>query len=135
METKEDFLSLFLRHVNTSAVMDIILRLLTTIDSNELRFKSIAWLKKINLISNLIGLFKQEYDNQVHSNASQLICDIIRITREQILSYRENNLDFPNIQMNTTFGSNSNNEENNRENSPHELSDLIKNSLLEDIES
>ncbi len=92
MQTKEDFIELFLRHVNTSAILDIILRLLTTIDSNEQRLRSIVWLKSIRLIPRLIGLFHHSLLPQIHSNVSQLMCDIIRISREQILSHRENQM-------------------------------------------
>ena len=135
MQTKDDFLELFLRHVNTSAIMDIILRLLTTIDSNELRIKSIIWLKKINLIGSLTNLFKYDHDNQIHSNASQLICDIIRITREQILNYRESSLDFPSIQLNSFDGANNKEDTKTNAEKSNEISELIKSSLLEDIES
>ena len=74
--------------------MDIFLRLLTTIDGLDLRIKVVEWLKSINLIDNLVNLFKYEYSNQTHSNVAQLLCDIIRISREQILSNKENNIEF-----------------------------------------
>ena len=89
MEKKENFVDLFVKHVNTSAIMDILLRLLTTIDNNEMRLRVLEWLKRIKMIENLIGLFSSSYDSQVHSNVAQVLCDIIRISREQIYSDRE----------------------------------------------
>ena len=79
--------------MNTSAVMDVLLRLLTTIENNELKQRVLKWLTDIDLIKNLISLFSHKFTTDVHSNVSQLLCDIIRISREQILAQRENQRD------------------------------------------
>lgn len=89
LQSKDDFVELILKHINTSAVMDVLLRLLTTIENNELKQRVLKWLTDINLIKNLVSLFSQKFTNDVHSNVSQLLCDIIRISREQILAQRE----------------------------------------------
>lgn len=73
--------------------MDVLLRLLTTIDNNDLKQRVLKWLTDIDLIKNLINLFSYNYANDAHSNVSQLLCDIIRISREQLLAYRENQRD------------------------------------------
>ena len=145
MQTKEDFIELFLRHVNTSAILDIILRLLTTIDSNEQRLRSIVWLKSIRLIARLTGLFHHELPAQIHSNVSQLMCDIIRISREQILSHRENQMhEMTSMQMgrpsfaNDIYASSSSSCDSSSRDASDKLSDikeLHSTSLLEDIEA
>lgn len=96
IQAKEDFASLFLKHINTSAIMDILLRFLTTIDNFEMKRRVLEWLNKIQIIEKIIELFSHEYSNEVHSNAAQILCDIIRISREQIVkvSVNENDLFF-----------------------------------------
>ena len=66
--------------------MDIILRLITTVDSIDSRNKVLEWLKSIKLVDGLVELLSSTHTNEIHANASQLLSDIIRIAREQILS-------------------------------------------------
>jgi hypothetical protein len=73
--------------------MDVLLRLLTTIENNELKQRVLKWLTDVDLIKNLISLFSHTFTTDVHLNVSQLLCDIIRISREQILAQRENQRD------------------------------------------
>lgn len=96
IQSKEDFAGLFLKHINTSAVMDILLRFLTTIDNYENKKRVLDWLNRIQIIEKIIELFSHEYSSEVHSNAAQILCDIIRISREQIVkvSVNENDLFF-----------------------------------------
>jgi len=86
LDKKSDFLSLILQHINTSSIMDIILRLITTVDSIDSRNKVLEWLKSIKLVDGLVELLSSTHTNEIHANASQLLSDIIRIAREQILS-------------------------------------------------
>lgn len=69
--------------------MDILLRLLTTIDGAEMRARVLEWLKDIKIIDKLVELLSYENSNLMQSNASQLLCDIIRISREQLLTNSE----------------------------------------------
>jgi hypothetical protein len=121
----------FLKHVDTSAMMDILLRLAALIDHNDLRQNLIEWFKSINLVKSLVYLFKSDYSNDVHSNSSQLICEIIKVTREQIQNMREGNLD-PN-----NYDSRSLSSRQQIELQKQDLSilSLHKESLLEEIES
>ena len=93
IQGKEDFAGLFLRHINTSAIMDILLRFLTTIDNFKMKRRVLEWLNKIQIIEKIIELFSHEYSNEVHSNAAQILCDIIRISREQIVKVTLNEND------------------------------------------
>ena len=124
IESKENFLTLFLRHINTSAIIDVLLRLLTTIENNDLRNQVIQWLKRIEIIKHIINLFDYKYNSLYHSNASQLICDIIRISREQILNTHEQNLENKSIQT-----------DNDLINTNELIKNMYHNSLLEEIES
>ena len=80
--------------------MDILLRLLTTIDNQEMKTRVLEWLKQINIIEKLVELLHFNYTNVVQSNASQVLCDIIRISREQLLSNNENNLQLTSLAIN-----------------------------------
>jgi hypothetical protein len=144
--------------MNTSSLIDII-RLLATIDNSTTNYRAIKWLKKINLIQNLIALFAnaKNINNKniasVYCNVSQAICDLIKITREQTF-----NIICDNNTATTMFttGINNNNNNNNmseertpseQENSndehnevnkeptgPLDINTLVKNSILENIE-
>ena len=84
---------LFLKHINTSAIMDILLRFLTTIDDHQMKKRVLEWLNKINIIEKIIELLGHVYTSEVHSNASQILCDIVRISREQIVKVAANEND------------------------------------------
>lgn len=131
IQSKEDFVELFLKHINTSAIMDILLRLLTTIDGAEMRLRVLEWLKNIKIIEKLVDLFSHEHSNLVQSNASQVICDIIRISREQLLSTNETNLS-----INTLVINKQNDSDNNQENiQDKKVETNISNPLLDAIEA
>jgi hypothetical protein len=86
LETRDDFSQLFLRHINTSAIMDVLLRLLTTIDNNEMKNQVFIWLKNIKIIDSMIEMFSGDISDDIHSNVSQVMCDMIRIIREQVFT-------------------------------------------------
>lgn len=171
IQAKEDFLKLFFKHLNTSSIIDVI-RILLTIDSSsgssssnyflsttsasaanknsDLAQGAIKWLKEVRLIDGLVDVFSaakvgdyDEYDlGSVYSNVTQLITDLIKITREQIF----NILDSMNINVNAntseinsdsnedTNGSTKLNETITIESNKQTIASLIKNSILEQIE-
>ncbi len=116
--------------MNTSAISDVLLRLLTTIDNVEMKQRVLHWLNESNLIKSLVGLFSHQYSNEIHSNVSQLLCDIIRIIREQILTQRELQRE------NASFLSANNNDYNSHS---HDLTSFdlksMSNPLLDSLES
>ncbi|XP_078076791.1 serine/threonine-protein phosphatase 6 regulatory subunit 3 isoform X8 [Mustelus asterias] len=63
LQKRDAFVSLMLKHIGTSALMDLLLRLLTCIEPPQLR---------------------QDVLNR-HSNASQSLCEIIRLSRDQMI--------------------------------------------------
>ncbi|XP_074872293.1 serine/threonine-protein phosphatase 6 regulatory subunit 1 isoform X3 [Carettochelys insculpta] len=86
LRKKDDFVSLLLRHIGTSAIMDLLLRLLTCVEQPALRQE---WLNEEKIVQRLIEMIHPSKDDNQHSNASQSLCDIIRLSREQIIQIQD----------------------------------------------
>ncbi|KAG7259536.1 hypothetical protein CRUP_007617 [Coryphaenoides rupestris] len=86
---KEGFLSLVLKHIDTSAMMDVLLRLISCVEPASLRQKTLHWLNEEKLAQRLIELIHPERDEERQSNASQTLCDIIRLSRDQANQMQE----------------------------------------------
>nr|XP_023664820.1 serine/threonine-protein phosphatase 6 regulatory subunit 2-like isoform X2 [Paramormyrops kingsleyae] len=89
LRKKEGFVSLLLKHIDTSAMMDLLLRLVSCVDPATLRLEVLNWLNGENLIERLVGLVHSEEDEERQSNASQTLCDIIRLSRDGSVSLQE----------------------------------------------
>ncbi|KAM4619304.1 serine/threonine-protein phosphatase 6 regulatory subunit 2 [Polymixia lowei] len=87
---KEGFLSLVLKHIDTSAMMDLLLRLISCVEPAPLRQETLNWLNEEKLAQRLIELIHPERDEERQSNASQTLCDIIRLSRDQANQLQEN---------------------------------------------
>ncbi|XP_070968831.1 serine/threonine-protein phosphatase 6 regulatory subunit 2-like isoform X2 [Oncorhynchus clarkii lewisi] len=87
---KEGFLGLVLKHINTSAMMDLLLRLISCVDPAPLRQDTLNWLNEERLAQRLIELIHPGKDTERQSNASQTVCDIIRLSRDQTNQLQEN---------------------------------------------
>jgi hypothetical protein len=116
--------------------MDILLRLVALIDNKDMRLPLVEWLKSIKLVRSLADLFTSAHSNEIHSNVSQLLCEIIKVSREQILNIREGYLDPSIIDR---YGL-SNDEQSQQSQASFVGADtsiafLHKNSLLDEIES
>lgn len=83
LRRKEEFLSLILKHIDTSAMMDVLLRLISCVEPPPLRLETLTWLNEQKLAQRLIELIHPERDEERQSNASQTLCDIIRLSRDQ----------------------------------------------------
>ncbi|CAM9545466.1 unnamed protein product [Lampetra planeri] len=90
LRKRDDFVGLLLKHIGTSAIMDLLFRLLTCVDPPKLKQDVLNWLNEQRLIQRLIELIHPSQDEDRHSNASQSLCDIIRLSREQISQVQEN---------------------------------------------
>ncbi|XP_026220987.1 serine/threonine-protein phosphatase 6 regulatory subunit 2 isoform X2 [Anabas testudineus] len=86
---KEGFLSLVLKHIDTSAMMDVLLRLISCVEPPPLRLETLTWLNDEKLAQRLIELIHPERDEERQSNASQTLCDIIRLSRDQANQLQE----------------------------------------------
>ncbi|XP_068097365.1 serine/threonine-protein phosphatase 6 regulatory subunit 1-like isoform X2 [Hyperolius riggenbachi] len=89
LRKKEDFVNLLLRHIGTSAIMDLLLRLLTCVEQPQLRQDVFNWLNEEKIVQRLIEMIHPSKDDNQHSNASQSLCDIIRLSREQMIQIQD----------------------------------------------
>lgn len=89
LRKKEGFLSLVLKHIDTSAMMDVLLRLISCVEPPPLRLETLTWLNEEKLAQRLIELIHPERDEERQSNASQTLCDIIRLSRDQANQLQE----------------------------------------------
>ncbi|XP_069764795.1 serine/threonine-protein phosphatase 6 regulatory subunit 3-like isoform X2 [Narcine bancroftii] len=89
LRKKDDFVGLLLKHIGTSAIMDLLLRLLTCVEQPHLRQDVMNWLNEEKIIQRLIEMIHHSKDEDQHSNASQSLCDIIRLSREQMIQIQD----------------------------------------------
>ncbi|XP_053113220.1 serine/threonine-protein phosphatase 6 regulatory subunit 2 isoform X2 [Hemicordylus capensis] len=80
---KAKFIDLVLKHIDTSAMMDLLLRLISCVEPAQLRQEVLNWLNEAKIIQRLLDLICPNQDEDRQSNASQTLCDIIRLSRDQ----------------------------------------------------
>uniref|UniRef100_A0A672QYF7 Serine/threonine-protein phosphatase 6 regulatory subunit 2-like n=1 Tax=Sinocyclocheilus grahami TaxID=75366 RepID=A0A672QYF7_SINGR len=83
LRKKHNFISLVLNHIDASAMMDLLLRLISCVEPAPLRMEVLNWLNEERLIQRLTELMHTGRDEERQSNASQTLCDIIRLSRDQ----------------------------------------------------
>ncbi|XP_051976434.1 serine/threonine-protein phosphatase 6 regulatory subunit 2-like isoform X2 [Xyrauchen texanus] len=83
LRKKHNFISLVLNHIDASAMMDLLLRLISCVEPAPLRIEVLKWLNEERLIQRLTELMHTGRDEERQSNASQTLCDIIRLSRDQ----------------------------------------------------
>ncbi|XP_029403864.1 serine/threonine-protein phosphatase 6 regulatory subunit 2 isoform X4 [Mus pahari] len=83
LKKKDKFISLILKHIGTSALMDLLLRLVSCVEPVGLRQEVLHWLNEEKIIQRLVELIHPHQDEDRQSNASQALCDIIRLGRDQ----------------------------------------------------
>uniref|UniRef100_A0A8C8Z627 Protein phosphatase 6 regulatory subunit 2 n=1 Tax=Prolemur simus TaxID=1328070 RepID=A0A8C8Z627_PROSS len=83
LKTKDKFISLVLKHIGTSALMDLLLRLVSCVEPAGLRQEVLQWLDEEKIIQRLVELIHPSQDEDKQSNASQTLCDIVRLGRDQ----------------------------------------------------
>ncbi|NWX71777.1 PP6R2 phosphatase, partial [Alca torda] len=83
LRRKDKFISLVLKHIDTSAMMDLLLRLISCVEPATLRQEVLNWLNEAKIIQRLVELIHSSQDEDRQSNASQTLCDIIRLSRDQ----------------------------------------------------
>ncbi|CAH1119628.1 unnamed protein product [Phaedon cochleariae] len=82
LKAKDTFISLLLKHLGTSAVMDLTLKLMTEVEGAEMRQNILNWLDSQRIIQLLVSLLSPGIDKDRHQNVAQLLCDFIRIARD-----------------------------------------------------
>ncbi|XP_051547063.1 serine/threonine-protein phosphatase 6 regulatory subunit 2-like [Myxocyprinus asiaticus] len=83
LRKKHNFISLVLNHIDASAMMDLLLRLISCVEPAPLRMEVLKWLNEERLVQRLTELMHTGRDEERQSNASQTLCDIIRLSRDQ----------------------------------------------------
>ncbi|XP_028935246.1 serine/threonine-protein phosphatase 6 regulatory subunit 2 isoform X1 [Ornithorhynchus anatinus] len=89
LKKKDKFISLVLKHIDTSAMMDLLLRLISCVEPASLRQEVLNWLNEEKVIQRLVELIHSDQDEDRQSNASQTLCDIIRLSRDQSSQLQE----------------------------------------------
>ncbi|KAM4677546.1 serine/threonine-protein phosphatase 6 regulatory subunit 2 isoform 2-T2 [Discoglossus pictus] len=83
LRKKDQFLTLVLEHLGTSAMMDLLLRLISCVEPASLRQEVLNWLNEEKLIQRLVELINSSQNEDRQCNASQALCDLIRLSRDQ----------------------------------------------------
>ncbi|XP_076169433.1 phosphatase 6 regulatory subunit 1-like protein fmt isoform X2 [Ptiloglossa arizonensis] len=82
LKSRQTCVDLLLQHLETSAIMDLILKLVTQVEGNDIRQNILNWLDSQQLVQRLIKLLSPNSESSKHTNAAQLLCDMITETRE-----------------------------------------------------
>ncbi|XP_068163275.1 serine/threonine-protein phosphatase 6 regulatory subunit 2a isoform X3 [Antennarius striatus] len=90
LKKKEGFIGLVLKHIDASAMMDLLLRLISCVEPAPLRQEVLHWLNEEKLVQRLTELIHTGKDEERQSNASQTLCDVIRLSRDQANQMQEN---------------------------------------------
>jgi len=87
IKQKPKFTELLLTHLATSAVMDLLLRLITCVEGMENKINILSWLNEEKLIQRVLSLFSPDGGgSEQHDNAGQLLVEIIRSCRDSQLT-------------------------------------------------
>ena len=82
MQTRENAVNVLLAHIDTSAIMDLVVVLTSCCENAVLRAEVTAWLNDSHLVPNLIDLIRVDVEEARQGNASQALCDMTRMSRD-----------------------------------------------------
>uniref|UniRef100_A0A8D9A728 Serine/threonine-protein phosphatase 6 regulatory subunit 3-A n=1 Tax=Cacopsylla melanoneura TaxID=428564 RepID=A0A8D9A728_9HEMI len=77
LKSQEDCIELFLRHLSTSAIMDLLLKLVTNIEGQEIKSNVFTWLDEKQLIRQVCGKLDPSNSADDHDNAAQILIRIM----------------------------------------------------------
>lgn len=81
LKKKGNIIEKFIKHLGNSAVMDLLLKIISCEETPEGQSSQILqWLCVQNLIPALVEKFDPSYDQDVHENAAQALVDIITVS-------------------------------------------------------
>lgn len=75
-----------MQHLNTSAIMDLILKLMTKIEGTDMIQNVKKWLDDKVIVQQLVKLLTPTNVNERHTNSSELLGNIIKLSRDNKLS-------------------------------------------------
>uniref|UniRef100_A0A2R5LKL2 Putative sap family cell cycle dependent phosphatase-associated protein n=1 Tax=Ornithodoros turicata TaxID=34597 RepID=A0A2R5LKL2_9ACAR len=88
-KSRENFVPLLLKHIDTSAIMDLLLKFVTSVDNQELRASIMQWLNGEQVIQRLVGLIDVSCSEDQNGNAAEALCEIVKASREQMCLLQE----------------------------------------------
>lgn len=86
LKNRDKCVDRLLQHLNTSAIMDLILKLITKIEGADMIQNVKKWLDDKIIIQQLVKLLTPTNVNERHTNSSQLLSNIIKLSRDNRLS-------------------------------------------------
>ncbi|XP_046681494.1 serine/threonine-protein phosphatase 6 regulatory subunit 3 isoform X2 [Homalodisca vitripennis] len=86
LKSKQTSISLLLKHLGTSAIMDLALKLVTQIEGSDMKQNILNFMATQGLVENLVDLLSPSAGSGINSNAALLLCDIIVKSREAQLT-------------------------------------------------
>jgi len=82
LKIKEGFMSQLIQHLRTSAIMDLIVKLVTCVENKNSRLEIAQWLCSEHIVERMMGLLSTSKDSDVHVNVATLLCDLLRLLRD-----------------------------------------------------
>ncbi|XP_029047430.1 serine/threonine-protein phosphatase 6 regulatory subunit 3 isoform X2 [Osmia bicornis bicornis] len=82
LKSRQTCVDLLLHHLETSAIMDLVLKLVTQLEDTDMRQNILNWLHSQQLVQRLVKLLSSNSESSKHANAAQLLCDMITVSRE-----------------------------------------------------
>ncbi|XP_065668626.1 serine/threonine-protein phosphatase 6 regulatory subunit 3 isoform X2 [Hydra vulgaris] len=82
-----DAVNKLLVHIEISAIMELFIKLVTGVDSHEIRLEVSRWLDEEKLIEKLTNLLHSKQNEDVHYNAGQLLSELLRIGRDSMSQF------------------------------------------------
>ncbi|XP_012057070.1 PREDICTED: serine/threonine-protein phosphatase 6 regulatory subunit 3 [Atta cephalotes] len=82
LKSRQRCVDLLLQHLETSAIMDLVLKLVTQVEGSDMRQNILNWLDSQHLVQRLVKLLAPTSEVVKHANAAQLLCDMVTVARE-----------------------------------------------------
>ncbi|CAL1686532.1 unnamed protein product [Lasius platythorax] len=82
LKSRQRCVDLLLQHLETSAIMDLVLKLVTQVEGSDMRQNILNWLDSQHLVQRLVKLLAPTSESAKHANAAQLLCDMVAVARE-----------------------------------------------------
>ncbi|XP_077280575.1 phosphatase 6 regulatory subunit 1-like protein fmt isoform X2 [Temnothorax americanus] len=82
LKSRQRCVDLLLQHLETSAIMDLVLKLVTQVEGSDMRQNILNWLDSQHLVQRLVKLLAPTSEVAKHANAAQLLCDMVMVARE-----------------------------------------------------
>eukprot|EP00096_Caligus_rogercresseyi_P005599 TRINITY_DN2153_c0_g1_i1.p1 TRINITY_DN2153_c0_g1~~TRINITY_DN2153_c0_g1_i1.p1 ORF type:complete len:717 (-),score=202.38 TRINITY_DN2153_c0_g1_i1:436-2586(-) len=78
---EKDFIHHILKHIGTSAITDLVIKLITSAEEGVIN-NILLWLDKQDFIGSIIKLLDPVHDSDTHENACILLIDILHASKE-----------------------------------------------------